>query len=287
MNRITLAAAALLAFARSLPGDQIVSATGTFSSFPSGFASSTPPWVSFATAPENTPFWNNPSADTGAGGSHMMNAGYLLSGTGGLSGAASVLGADTVTGNFTTSTGDDPSAFDFLSTATAYNIALLFADSDMNTGNASHGTVFGYYSGSTFTPLYTPLDSTSPAPAIPFDPMASGNTYGFYATVCYTANDCETYTTGKGNSGTVNGSAGWNHFALFELASGSYVIAFEDEAEYGGEGFGDFNDIVVELKTVTTPEPGTIAVMGAGLALLWIGQRYLVRRGTRCSGSSC
>lgn len=85
--------------------------------------------------------------------------------------------------------------------------------------------------------------------------------------MCYGVGACETYTTSDGNSGNVSGAAGWNHFALFELASGSYVIAFEDTNAFGGEGLGDFNDVIVELRVGDpVPEPATIAIMSVGLA---------------------
>jgi hypothetical protein len=212
-----------------------------------------------------------------------MNVGYLLADTGGFAGTPSVLGSDTVTQEFTASGGADPTAFNFLSNATAYNIAVLFADSSLDSGNAAQGTVFGYYVGSTFTPLYTPVDTSSPANFTAFDPTTAGNSYGFYATVCYGANLCETYTTGEGNSGNASGAAAWNHFALFQLASGSYVIGFEDTNTFGGEGLGDFNDIVVELRApANAPEPDTLATMGIGLLLILAGGgRYFGRKETR------
>jgi hypothetical protein len=279
MKKILIASAVMLAISGSARADTVTSVTGAFSGFTTGFASSTPPWVNLSTSqtPEGTPFWNDPSADAGTGGSHMMNIGSLLTDSGGFAGTPSVLGGDSVTQQFTADGGADPTAFSFLNNATAYNIALLFAESSLDTGNAAHGTVFGTYTGTTFTPLYTPVDSSSPSSATPFDPTTAGNSYGFYATVCYEVGLCETYTSGNGNFGNVTDAAGWNHFALFELASGSYVIGFEDTNKFGLEGQGDFNDIVVELQTpdpIATPEPSTIAITGAGLAgLLLLGSK--------------
>jgi hypothetical protein len=212
----------------------------------------------------------------------MMSVGYLLTDTGGFVGTPSVLGSDTVSSDYVTSSGADPSSFSFVSTATAYNISLLFADSSLDTGNPAQGTVFGYYVGSTYTPLYTPTDTSSPTTSVPFDPTTAGNAYGFYATVCYGAGQCETYTTGQGNSGNSPGAASWNHFAVFQLASGSYVIALEDTNNYGGEGLGDYNDIVVELKTTATPEPRTTALIGLGLAGFGLlGRRRYLRKAAR------
>jgi hypothetical protein len=264
MKQIWVASAAMFALSGSILADTVTSATGTFSVFPTGFSSSTSSWVSDTTDPKAPAlFWNNPSDDTGVGGSHMMNVGNVLTDSGGLLGTPSVLGTDTVTEDFTAAGGADPTAFDFLSSATAYNISLLFAESCLDTGNSTQGTVFGYYMGSAYTPLYAPTNTSSATGTVPFDPTTSGNAYGFYATVCYAAGMCETYTTGNGNFGNVSGAAAWNHFALFELASGGYVLGFEDSDSLAGEMWGDFNDVVVEIQVA--PEPNTLAIMGLGL----------------------
>jgi hypothetical protein len=64
---------------------------------------------------------------------------------------------------------------------------------------------------------------------------------------------------------------------LFQLASGNYVLGFEDGNGMFTEGIGDFNDIVVGL--VAVPEPGTIAIMGLGLAALGVlGRRRVARK---------
>lgn len=205
--------------------------------------------------------------------------------------------------------------FSFQSQATAYSIALLFADSTNDTGCAAGsncsasniGTIFGVYtetatnSGNfTFTPITSPTDDLTGPTTIGTQTLAPNtNYYGFYATVCYamsttagvsTCTASVTYTTGAGNfSSNPSGNAflqglGWNHFALFELANGEEVLGFEDSpwtpgsgtgpTPLGGEGIGDFNDIVVALTPPTTaPEPGTIAIMGLGLAGLGLLNR--------------
>jgi len=206
--------------------------------------------------------------------------------------------------------------FSFQSTQTSFAISLLFADSGNNTGSAATGaTQIGTYImiGSTFT-VATVIDSavanntTGSAVALSgYNPdlvVNSGTVYGFYATVCYhmTGGVCDasiTYTTDNGNfvtpgSNTGNvagwtGSLGWNHFALFNLASGEEVLGFEDSpwalsATNAVEGEGDFNDVVIGLVgnlpvTSSTPEPGTIAIMGLGLAGLGlIGRRRFVKK---------
>ncbi len=215
-----------------------------------------------------SPFWNDPSDDPGVGGSHMMNVGYVLTGTGGMAG--NVLGGDSVTADLT-SGGADPTAFSFVSTGLQDIMTLLFAQSSLDTGNAAQGTVFGYYVGNNFTQLYTVGETTTPTDQTTFTPTTAGGSYGFYATVCYGAGVCETYTTGNGNTGNVTGPDAWNHFALFELASGNYAMGFTAADAMVGEGLGDFNDVVIELQTI--PEPGTMAIMAVGLVALGLAAR--------------
>jgi hypothetical protein len=129
----------------------------------------------------------------------------------------------------------------------------------------------------------------------------AGTVYGFYATVCYnfTGGVCTqsvTYTTGAGNFSTgftagaqFLGALGWNHFALFELASGQEVLGFTDTPyalSTNVQGEGDFQDVVLGLIgnppnnfSSGAPEPGTIAIMGLGLAGLGlIGRRRFAKK---------
>jgi hypothetical protein len=162
-----------------------------------------------------------------------------------------------------------------VSGGTPFDITLLFADSSLDTGNAAQGTVFGYYVGNTFTPVYTVGDTFAPTDTELEDPATLGNSYGFYVTVCYGGGFCETYTTGNGNTGNESGAAGWNHFALFQLASGNYAMGFTAADADVGEGLGDFNDVVVELQAI--PEPGTIGTLALGLAGLALFARCSAR----------
>ena len=247
------------------------------------------------------PFWNNPSEDTinnhvanvgdvlggvttgtnligsnltgGPGSGSTINGSYYASGTG--NGDPVTTTANTFTGPLTvngtpaaTYSSEVPALeFSFQSAATAYNIALLFADSSQNTGCAAGsncpvvggssngiGTIFGTYTenaangGSfTLTPLTDPVNNTTGTPTTigaGAQTLASNGTfYGFYATVCYmstnvggvsTCTYSVTYTSGAGNFSTQStnttylGGEGWNHFALFELANGEEVIGFKD-----------------------------------------------------------
>jgi hypothetical protein len=305
-----------------------------------------------------TPFWNNPSGDVINSDTNHTNVGDVLSGystgtnligsnlTGSVtaplqttgtingsylaftnSGIGDPVTSTTTTGNVSINGGTSTSAteatpsfeFSFLTAQTAYNIALLFADSGLDTGCAvgsncngvGVGTTFGVYTETatnsgvfTFTPITTPTNNTtgtatSIATNDVLDSVTNG-VYGFYATVCYayttsggvsTCTSSVTYTTGAGNFSTNGGSngdlggLGWNHFALFELANGEEVLGFEDSpwapgSTNGGEGIGDFNDIIIALSpVVSAPEPGTIAIMGMGLAGLgFIGRRRFAKK---------
>jgi len=287
MRKFWIATAAVIALSGSMFADTVTSGTGTFSAFIAPTAATTPVWISNATPPATTPaiFWNDASDDTGTGGSHLMNIGYVLTDTGGLTGTTPVLGSDTVSTDLVASGGADPTAFNFVRAATSYNISMLFASSGLDTGNTipgAVGSVFGYYllsAPGTLIPIYSNIAGTaSPMGTKPFNP--SGN-YGLYATVCYStgATDCETYTTSAGNSGNEPGGAGWNHFALFQLASGNYVVGFTGQDGLFGEGQGDFQDLVIELSASTVPEPGTIAIMGLGLAGLGVlGRRRFAKK---------
>jgi hypothetical protein len=217
-----------------------------------------------------------------------MNIGYVLTDSGGLTGTTAVLGSDTVSSDYVGTGGADPTAFNFVRNATAYNVTLLFADSGLDTSTnpaTGVGSQFGYYllsSPGTLISLYTPGLTSSPTGTASFNP--SGN-YGFYDTVCYAASggvctSSETYYTSQAATGNNTGGSAWNHFALFQLASGSYVIGFTGQNGMFGEGLGDFQDTVIELTVQNAvPEPGTIAIMGLGLAALgFIGRRRFARK---------
>lgn len=284
MKKLLLASAAVVVLSGSMFADTVTMTGGSATAF--AFGGATPTWISNATNPgPGSPFWNDASDDVGTGGSHLMNVGYVLTDTGGLTGTTSVLGSDSVTTMYTGAGGADPTAFNFVRNATSYNVTLLFANSGMNTGANPSGAVgsqIGYYVGSTMTALYNVGQTSSPTGTQTFNPGSAGTAYGFYDTVCYSASggvctESETYTTGNGNSGNSSGGAGWNHFALFQLASGSYVIGFTGQNGLYGENLGDFQDTLIELQVI--PEPGTIAIMGLGLAALgFLGRRRIVRK---------
>lgn len=295
MKRYLFIVAAVVVLAGSMLADTVVCPAcvgGTYSAFPATFSLSTKAFTGSDPGLASPVFWNNPSDDTGIGpgqsGSHMMNVGYVLTDSGGVTGTPSVIGSDSVTSDFVATGGADPGAFAFVRNATAYNVVLLFADSGMNTGGNPYagvvGSQIGYYVGGTYTPLYNLGLTLSPTGSEAFT-AGLGTQYGFYDTICYAASggfctSFETYTSGNGNYGTSNGGAAWNHFALFQLASGNYVIGFTGQNGLYGEDTGDFQDTLIELQAiVSAPEPGTVAIMGLGLAALGlVGRRRFGRK---------
>jgi hypothetical protein len=254
-----------------------------------------------------TPNFATPNTGTTVNGSYLSLT--ASNGTGGdpINSAAATVNGSTVSEQ-------NALEFSFTSQATAFNISLLFADSGNDcpttTGCATgQYTSFGTYLGSTpgSLSLFAISNGISMNNTGTATTLATGDTlfsnpgtiYGFYATVCYAFNGTSctqsvTYTTGAGNYSN-NMSAGnamlaglaWNHFALFELASGEEVLGFDDNP-WGAsssnftEGIGDFNDVVIGLvgnAGVSTPEPGTIAIMGLGLAGLGLlGRRRYTKK---------
>src|SRR5579863_1440841 len=288
--------AAIIAVFLGVPGwaDSITS-NGVFTSLTaSGFSTGQSDRIAGV---QGTPFWNNWSSDAGAGGTHDMNIGYMLTDSGGFAGTPSVLGMDSVDQALLGAGGADPSAFTFTATGNNYTTTLLGAYSSMNLGlNGANGTVFGYYTDVagliSYFPIYGTVGSvTSPQAALPFPNMTIGTNFGFYAKACYNPLDCadnsETFFTNSalnfGILSTVDpAGAAYNHFALFNLTSSpgnDYVIAFKD-GPVSTEGLGDFNDIVVEFadpKTLATPEPATLALVGFGLIAAGLARRRGVK----------
>lgn len=332
MKKFVLLAAGLAALSGSVFADSIWSgSSGNLIGIPTtGSITPAPTFGPSVSTQNQAPFWNNPSGDTAALG-RLANIGAVLEGVttqsdligsnliGGVggnvsgsyysfaSGDATTGGGDPASVTPNTATSETPSLeFSFMSTATSFNIAVLFADSGLDGGTGNTGgpaTVFGYYYGSGAGIQLHQLggsinnDTTGTSPQSLATGMTldgSGAVYGLYATVCYlyTGTTCTgsvTYTTGAGNftnniaaGNQYLGALGWNHFSYFQLTNGEEVLGFEDSpfalgSTFDTEGQGDFNDVVIGLvanSISAAPEPGTIAIMGLGLAGLGlIGRR--------------
>lgn len=344
MKKFWFSTAALIAFSGSMFADTIwaPTSTGTLTAVPATTAFSGSNTATFTgngttTNPTNgqTPFWNNPSADTtGLVTAHVGNVGEVLAGL--ATGTSPLPAADVTAGNIngmmygTASGNGDPVSgtapgsvsglpgseavkpaleFNFFSALTAMQVSVLFADSTQDTGSGSPmATTFGTYivpgggSIQTFQLGGGIANTTTPTTlgSLASNFFNNGTVYGFYATVCYhvTGSTCDqsvTYTTGAGNYSTnigagsnFLGALGWNHFAFFELADGEWALGFEDSPYQVGtanavESIGDFNDVVFGItgntsQVSTTPEPGTIAILGMGLAGLgMLGRRRFAK----------
>ncbi len=266
--------------------------TGTLNAFNMGTTGSCTAGV----CTDGTPFWNNTSSDV-VNGSDAANAGDFLSGGGGF--ASPVIGCSTCGVDFMASGGqmytqsaDSPnfaSAFSFINQNPSMQITLLYANSPTNNNAA-----FGIY------------DASSQANALANHTIAQaagtnlngliGSTYnitdpystwGIFASTCdenAITGDCPgadmvTYYSNLSlNSGnTPAADAGHMHWALFQSGTNAdvYYLALEDFAIQTGtrnlvEGYGDYNDIILEINTSSTgsvvPEPTTVLIMSLGLA---------------------
>jgi len=82
----------------------------------------------------------------------------------------------------------------------------------------------------------------------------------------------ETFLSSDSTQGSWTNSGGADAMVTLALGNGRYLLGFEDDAVLSGACGGtcpgdyDYNDLVFELTIV--PEPGTLALLGAGLALL-------------------
>jgi len=269
--------------------------TGAFSAFNLGTQGS----CSGGVCTDGTPFFNNTSGDV-VNGSSAANAGDFLSATGGF--ATAVSGCSTCGVNYMASGGqmytqpsNSPnfaSAFSFISQTGVVSINLLYANSSTN-NNAE----FGLYDASSQLNASTNHEVVQ-APGISnlgsiigqtYNLTNNYGTYGIYATTC-TVNaangacpigDSVTYYSNVSLNGvdgnTPRADASHMHWALFQSGTNpdDYYLALEDYALQGTqtrnpiEGYGDYNDIILELNTTpgraTTPEPQTIYLLGIGL----------------------
>lgn len=270
--------------------------TGTFAAFNLGTQGSCTGGV----CTDGTPFFNNTSGDI-VNGSSAANAGDFLSATGGF--AAPVAGCSTCGVNYMadggqmyTQAANSPnfaSAFSFISQASSISITLLYANSSTNNNAA-----FGLYDASSqanalanheivqqagVTNLNTDIGTT-------YSLTNNYATYGIYASTCDVnaangacpAGNVVTFYSNVAMNG-VNGDtpaadANHMHWALFQSGTNAnvYYLALEDFAIQSGtrnvtEGYGDYNDIILELNTSPgqqsqVPEPATFSIVALSLA---------------------
>jgi hypothetical protein len=284
MKRAGILAATWLLAGSGLFADTVSS---PFTSFGSVFSSGQPnPTASTA----GSTFWNNFSPDTGTGGSHDMNIGYLLTDSGGFTGTTSLIGPSTAAGTLVGAGGSDPAAFNFIANGDPYTIQVLFSD----TGLPGEVT-FGWYdlsNPSVLNPIFSNVGNTNTPLGSPqlFSSGGAAN-FGFYAMVCFNPPSCTvtvTYFTNSAMDTTADMGAmtpfgtitniSYNHFALFNLSpnSQSYVLGLSETPNQNGtELAGDFQDFVVELTDTgaAAPEPATLSIVGISLLGLGFARR--------------
>lgn len=285
--RSGIVAATWLLAGSGLFADTISSSFTSFNSVFSTGQASPQPSVAGST------YWNSYSPDTGTGGSHDLNIGYALTDSGGFTGTASLIGADSPAGTLVGAGGSDPTAFNFISNGDPYNIQVLFSD----TGLPGEVT-FGWYdlaNPSVLNPIFTGVGNTSsPLGSPQAFSHGSATDYGFYAMVCFDPPACTitvTYFTDSTMDTTADMGAmtpfgtitdiSYNHFALFNLSSNSqtYVLGLaETPNQNGTELAGDFQDFVVELTDTqsSTPEAATLSIVGVGLLALGFFRRRVI-----------
>jgi hypothetical protein len=280
--------------------------TGAFSAFNLGTQGS----CSGGNCTDGTPFFNNTSSDV-VNGSLAANAGDFLSASGGF--ATTVLGCSTCGvdymangGQMYTQSANSPnfaSAFSFISQTGVVSISLLYANSSTN-NNAE----FGLYDASNQSNALTNHEVVQAAGTDlnnsighPYDVTNNYGTYGIYAVTCTVnaasgacpSGDTVTYYSDVSlnslDGNTPRADGGHMHWALFQSGTNAdvYFLALEDYALQGSqtrnsvEGYGDYNDIILELNTTPgqltqTPEPETLPIIVLSLAgLVWLRSRKL------------
>jgi len=279
--------------------------TGAFSAFNLGTQGS----CSGGVCTDGTPFFNNTSSDV-VNGSSAVNAGDFLSASGGF--ATAVLGCSTCSvdymasgGQMYTQSANSPnfaSAFSFISQTGVVSISLLYANSSTN-NNAE----FGLYDASSQSNALTNHEVVQAAGITnlnniigqPYNVSNDYATYGIYAVTCTVnavngacpSGDVVTYYSNVGldelDGNTPRDDAGHMHWALFQSGTNAdvYYLALEDYALQGQqtrnpvEGYGDYNDIILELNTtpgqqIQTPEPVTLPMIVLSLVGLgWLRSR--------------
>jgi hypothetical protein len=237
-------------------------------------------------------------------GSSAANAGDFLSASGGF--ATGVFGCPTCGVNYMagggqmyTQSSNSPnfaSAFSFISQTGVVSFSLLYANSSTN-NNAE----FGLYDASSQLNALTNHEVVQAAGITNLNSIIGQTynltnnygTYGIYAVTC-TVNaangacpvgDSVTYYSNLSlnsvDGDTPMADANHMHWAMFESGTNPdlYYLALEDYALQDSqtrnpiEGYGDYNDIILELNTTPgqqakTPEPQTIYLLGIGLLSL-------------------
>jgi len=213
------------------------------------------------------PYWDNLSSD-----GPKMNVGFFLTGSCGVSGDCNTDYDPLQYLSQNNGTGQPNAPTDISLQASGPDSVTLLAN---YTGDTT--LTLGYYNISNPTvlyPLFGPGSLTSDLGDSLSLSITSGGDYGFYITrSCHNdfAGCSDGYTTWYSNDSLDTTDVGNQHFAIFNSTTpGVFYVGIEDwglAAGSGVEGLGDYNDIVFELssKSVPTPEPGALGLIGGGL----------------------
>jgi len=194
------------------------------------------------------PFWDTASSD----GSYNKNIGGCLA----ASSNCGVLNAPGVIPFLGAAQGKTVKAIDdFYFTHSGVQSDSVTLELQLTAGSANE--TFGWYNISNpnqFQVLFS--GNTTPGAIIDFTPSAN---YGFFFTDS-SSKPGSFYETQSDYQAT---DTGMQHFALFEQNAGAYYLGIDDTPSC--DISADYSDMVVKISSVLTPEPNSVALLGAGL----------------------
>lgn len=229
-----------------------------------------------------TPYWNNASGD-----GPMDNVGWCLAGGGNCTMPAGTPGALSYYGTPSGSAGT------MYFTNSGYPVTLTLQTLlTTQTSTANGYDLFGYYvanntgnapSGVTLNAVFDSRSSTVGNSYL-INTLTAGEKYGFYIENIQgggTSNEADYFYFMDSSSNTSTGAMPADsdqHFAVFNGSYSTYFLGDVDGDACSGDyttgtspcvpaSQFDYNNMVVEVAT-STPEPGTLALMGAGLCVV-------------------